>query len=214
METTAQKFRLGTVIVDLESGTVTSPSGVVALRPVEQRLLGLLARHAPEVVTRQQLLQEVWGYAATTRTRTIGTTVSRLRPKLEEASKPQHLLTVHGAGFRLVGLEPVDDVDPPLVQALARAVRDGRRLIVLTGERSRREQVARSLSTRLGPWRLAADESALDTPGIVLWCDPPERVAPALARWIAADARSVAVVAAPAALGLYAETVVEVGGSA
>jgi len=66
-------------------------------------LLRLLAGRAGEVVTREQLLDEVWGYEATPTTRTVDNHVASLRAKLESnAAEPRHLLTVFGVGYRWV----------------------------------------------------------------------------------------------------------------
>ena len=56
------------------------------------------------VLSRDELLDEVWGYDATPVTRTVDVHVAALRQKLEEVpAKPRHLLTVHGRGYKFVG---------------------------------------------------------------------------------------------------------------
>ena len=66
-------------------------------------LLKLLAARAGEVVTRDELLDEVWGYDATPTTRTVDNHVASLRAKLEpDPAAPKHLLTVFGVGYRWV----------------------------------------------------------------------------------------------------------------
>ena len=62
-----------------------------------------LAQNFGEVVTREDLLRDVWGFRAMPTTRTVDTHIAGLRAKLEEdASKPRHLLTVHGVGYKLM----------------------------------------------------------------------------------------------------------------
>ena len=77
-------------------------------RPVELTrkefgLLRLLAARSGEPVTRDDLLNEVWGYDATPTTRTVDNHVASLRAKLEDnPSDPRHLFTVHGVGYKWV----------------------------------------------------------------------------------------------------------------
>ncbi len=76
------------------------------MAPKEFGLLRHLASRMGEVVTREELLNEVWGYDAFPSTRTVDNHIAVLRAKLEtDASAPRHLLTVHGVGYRLV-LDP------------------------------------------------------------------------------------------------------------
>jgi DNA-binding response OmpR family regulator len=64
-------------------------------------VLRLLAGRAGEVVTRDALLRDVWGYDATPTTRTVDNHVASLRAKLEEdPAQPRHLITVHGVGYK------------------------------------------------------------------------------------------------------------------
>ena len=58
---------------------------------------------AGAVVTRDELLEKVWGYEAMPTTRTVDNHLAALRAKLErDAADPQHLITVHGVGYKLV----------------------------------------------------------------------------------------------------------------
>lgn len=66
-------------------------------------VLRLLSSRAGEVVTRDDLLNEVWGYEATPTTRTVDNHIASLRAKLEASpSQPRHLLTIHGVGYKWV----------------------------------------------------------------------------------------------------------------
>jgi DNA-binding response OmpR family regulator len=66
-------------------------------------VLRLLAARVGEVVTRDELLDEVWGYDQYPTTRTVDNHISLLRTKLEDdPSRPSHLITVHGVGYKLV----------------------------------------------------------------------------------------------------------------
>jgi len=72
----------------------------LVLTPLEFDLLYYLAERAPEVVTRDQLLQDVWGYAHNGYARTVDTHVTRLRRKLSAAGLDAGMLrTVHGVGY-------------------------------------------------------------------------------------------------------------------
>ena len=67
-------------------------------------LLRYLVAHTGQVVTREQILNQVWGYEESPTTRTIDNFVAKLRQKIERAPhEPEHILTVHGAGYKFVG---------------------------------------------------------------------------------------------------------------
>src|SRR6188474_159697 len=67
-------------------------------------LLRYLVAHTGQVVTREQILNQVWGYEESPTTRTIDNFVAKLRQKIETAPhEPEHILTVHGAGYKFVG---------------------------------------------------------------------------------------------------------------
>jgi DNA-binding response OmpR family regulator len=75
----------------------------VELTRKEFGLLRLLAAKEGLVVTRDELLEKVWGYDATPTTRTVDNHLAALRAKLEQdAAQPKHLRTVHGVGYKLV----------------------------------------------------------------------------------------------------------------
>jgi DNA-binding response OmpR family regulator len=60
--------------------------------------------HAGETLSRDRLLEEVWGYETSPTTRTVDTHLVHLRQKLEpDPEQPQYFLTVHGTGYRFVG---------------------------------------------------------------------------------------------------------------
>ena len=83
-----------------QSAHKTSVNGVeVALTATEFRLLGNLMRHAGQVLTREQLLNSVWGYQFAGYARTVDTHVRRLRSKLGNTA--DMVETVRGVGYRL-----------------------------------------------------------------------------------------------------------------
>ena len=69
----------------------------------EYSVLQALAMRAGEAVTRDELLNEVWGYDSYPTTRTVDNHIASLRAKLEDdPSQPRHLLTIHGVGYKWV----------------------------------------------------------------------------------------------------------------
>jgi DNA-binding response OmpR family regulator len=95
-------YRFGDVAVDAATRTVTRGGQPVALTFKEFDLLvALLERHGA-VVTRRQLLEEVWEHQAEVQTRTVDMHVAELRRKLEaDPAHPKHILTVWKVGYRL-----------------------------------------------------------------------------------------------------------------
>jgi two-component system, OmpR family, alkaline phosphatase synthesis response regulator PhoP len=94
--------RFGDVNVDAATRTVRKGGHTVALTAMEFNLLLALLERRGAVVSRLELLKEVWGHASSVLTRTVDTHVAELRRKLEDdSSQPRHLLTVRKAGYRL-----------------------------------------------------------------------------------------------------------------
>ncbi|WP_029261447.1 MULTISPECIES: response regulator [unclassified Microbacterium] len=93
----------GDVVVDLATKTVTRAGTRVHLTPTEWRMLEHLARHPGALVTRQDLLKEIWGSEQVSDSGYLRLYMSQLRKKLEqEPAAPVHLLTEAGMGYRLV----------------------------------------------------------------------------------------------------------------
>ena len=90
---------LGGLTVDFDAREVRRGSSVVALRPKEFELLAALLRHRGRVVPRDELLREVWGYAAGAESRTVETHLAALRNRLGEDA--DLVMTVRGAGYRI-----------------------------------------------------------------------------------------------------------------
>ena len=94
----------GNVTVDLERHEATRGRESLELTPREFRLLGYFLEHRGEVVSREELLDAVWGYDTIPFTRTVDTHVAKLRKKIEaDPSAPQHIITVHRLGYKFVG---------------------------------------------------------------------------------------------------------------
>ena len=74
------------------------------MTPREYDILRLLIRCRGEVVTRDRMLNEVWGYEAYPTTRTVDTHILKLRHKVEDdPANPQYILTIYGGGYKFVG---------------------------------------------------------------------------------------------------------------
>lgn len=98
------RSRFGEIQVDFDAAEVLRGGEPVELSALELRLLQYFVEHKNKVLSRDELLDEVWGYDATPVTRTVDVHVAALRQKLEEVpAKPRHLLTVHGRGYKFVG---------------------------------------------------------------------------------------------------------------
>jgi len=96
--------RFGDVDVDPGTHTVRRGGERVAMRPKEYDLLVALLRRRGQVVTRTELLEEVWGYSGEVYSRTVDTHVAELRRKLEiNPAEPRHILTVRKTGYRIEG---------------------------------------------------------------------------------------------------------------
>lgn len=94
----------GDLRIDLEAHEVTYKDRRIELTPKEFDLLALLARNAGRVLTRSQLLEEVWGYEFLGDSRTVDVHVSHLREKLEDdPSGPSLIETVRGVGYKFKG---------------------------------------------------------------------------------------------------------------
>jgi DNA-binding response OmpR family regulator len=94
---------LGAAVLREDSRAVERDGRTYVLRPKEYALLRALLDHHGRIVTRQELLADVWGYAEGTTTRTVDTHVVRLRRLVErDPARPQVLLTVTKLGYRLV----------------------------------------------------------------------------------------------------------------
>jgi two-component system, OmpR family, response regulator MtrA len=98
-ESDAQLIDLGELCIDLRSRNVSVAGHTVELRTLEFELLAELARHAGQVVTRDRLLDRVWGLSFAGGTRTVDVHVAQVRKKL---GRPQVIQTVRGVGYRIL----------------------------------------------------------------------------------------------------------------
>jgi len=95
---------VGDLTIDFGARVVRRDGTEIALRPKEFDLLAALVRHRGRVVSRADLLREVWGYAAGTESRTVETHLAALRERLgDDPQAPRYIVTVRRAGYRLGG---------------------------------------------------------------------------------------------------------------
>jgi len=97
-------YQIGTLTVDVARHLVMVKQRRVELTAIEFKLLAALMQRAGYVLSREQLLREVWEYDTHIDTRTVDTHIRRLREKLGGASR--HLDTVRGVGYRFLDNEP------------------------------------------------------------------------------------------------------------
>lgn len=99
----SEEFMLGDVVVRLRQRLVLRRGRRVALSAHEFELLRYLFMHRNEVVTREQLLRDVWGYHQLSVTRAVDNYVAKLRNHIEpRPHKPRFIITVHGTGYQLL----------------------------------------------------------------------------------------------------------------
>jgi DNA-binding response OmpR family regulator len=97
-----ERIEFGNIRVDLRNHELTRAGTPVTLSPIEFRLLKYLIEHKGALVTREELLENVWGLDGETLSRTVDVHVAALRKKIEADSRyPCFLLTVKGSGYKL-----------------------------------------------------------------------------------------------------------------
>ncbi|HSY19207.1 MAG TPA: response regulator transcription factor [Candidatus Acidoferrales bacterium] len=95
-------FKIGEAIIDPKTFQLKRGRAVEELTAKEVKLLQVFHAHAGEVLSRDKLLNEVWGYNYYGTTRTLDQVIVQLRKKLgDNGGEPKHLLTIHGVGYKL-----------------------------------------------------------------------------------------------------------------
>ncbi len=95
-------FQIGNASIDPKTFQLTRGKHIEGLTAKELKLLQLFYTHPGEVLSRDRLLNEVWGYNYYGTTRTLDQVIVQLRKKLgDNGGEPKHLLTVHGVGYKL-----------------------------------------------------------------------------------------------------------------
>ena len=99
----ADELSFGEVFVDFRTYRARKGEAEIVLSAKEFELLRYLAAQPDVPITRDELLDNVWGYNNYPSTRTVDNFIARLRHKVEEIpDKPRHIITVHGVGYKFV----------------------------------------------------------------------------------------------------------------
>src|SRR5207237_7483815 len=95
-------FQIGATTIDPRTFQLKRGKTVEELTAKELKVLQLFSSHPGEVLSRDRLLNEVWGYSYYGTTRTLDQVIVQLRKKLgDNGEEPKHILTVHGVGYKL-----------------------------------------------------------------------------------------------------------------
>jgi DNA-binding response OmpR family regulator len=101
-ETAAEVFSIGQATVNATTHTVSRGSRAEQLSFYEVELLRLLHERLGQPVSREEILQKIWGIEAAPSNRTVDNFIVKLRKKIEKSpDKPEHILTVYGYGYKL-----------------------------------------------------------------------------------------------------------------
>jgi len=99
----AEQYVFGRIAVDFDRMVLTRDGSEVALTPQEFKILRFFSNNGERVISRDELLDRVWGLNCYPSTRTVDNHLAKLRQKLEEdPANPRHFRTVHGAGYKFV----------------------------------------------------------------------------------------------------------------
>jgi two-component system alkaline phosphatase synthesis response regulator PhoP len=97
------RYQFSDVELDFEAYKATKGGEPLELSPREFELLRYLIERKGETVTRDQLLEDVWGYESYPSTRTVDTHIAKLRAKIgDSGSEPRYILTIHGMGYKFI----------------------------------------------------------------------------------------------------------------
>ena len=101
-EAAAEAFEIGPATVNLTTHSITRGSRVEQLSFYEVELLRLLHERVGQPVSREEILQKIWGIEAGPSNRTVDNFIVKLRKKVEGSpDKPEHILTVYGFGYKM-----------------------------------------------------------------------------------------------------------------
>ncbi|MFP6700828.1 MAG: response regulator transcription factor, partial [Planctomycetaceae bacterium] len=103
VDTPASQFQFGNVSVDFLSFQLTTDDNVHDLTRIEMELLRYFIEHDGMVLTRHQILRDVWGEPSEITTRSTDNFVMRLRRMIEpDPAQPRHILSIRGTGYRFI----------------------------------------------------------------------------------------------------------------
>ena len=97
------RYRFADLELDFETYRAKKAGEPLEMSPREFELLRYLIERKGETVSRDRLLEDVWGYESYPSTRTVDTHIAKLRAKIgDSGSEPRHILTIHGMGYKFV----------------------------------------------------------------------------------------------------------------
>ena len=100
----AEGYQFGGIRMDFRKAEITRDGAPLDLSAREFQLLRYFIEHRGATISREELLNEVWGYTSMPSTRTVDVHVAWLRQKIEPNPRhPQYVLTVHGMGYKFAG---------------------------------------------------------------------------------------------------------------
>jgi len=98
------RYHFADVELDFDKFTATRDGKPLDLTPKEFEILRFFIRHRGAALTRERMLNDVWGYEKYPTTRTVDTHILKLRQKLEpDPAKPRYILSIYGEGYKFVG---------------------------------------------------------------------------------------------------------------
>jgi DNA-binding response OmpR family regulator len=98
-----EPIRIGKLTVNFNTFSAEDPGGQVRMSHKEYSILKYLVERRNEIISRNELLEKVWGYEESPTTRTVDNFIVKLRHKIEDdPNSPKIILTVHGTGYKLI----------------------------------------------------------------------------------------------------------------
>jgi DNA-binding response OmpR family regulator len=98
------RYRFGQIEIEFEKCSATRDGKPLDLTAREYDILRLMIRHRGEVISRDRMLNEIWGFEAYPATRTVDSHIVKLRQKIEDdPADPKHILSIYGEGYKFVG---------------------------------------------------------------------------------------------------------------
>lgn len=96
-------YKFGEIEINFQKHLLTKRDMPVEVTPREFELLKFFIQHKGEILTREQLLDNIWGYDNYPFTRTVDSHIAKLRQKIEgEPGNPRHIITVHRLGYKFI----------------------------------------------------------------------------------------------------------------
>lgn len=100
--TDSSTIRFGDFTLDREKGELFNKLEPVQLNPLEYKLINYFITHKDIIISRDTLLDNVWGYGSETTSRTVDVHVAKLRFKMGESDLPKHIKTIWGRGYKFI----------------------------------------------------------------------------------------------------------------